>query len=80
MTPLWALTRQLATWLTFLSVPFALAAGAAAQQKQTSFEELLKRLLRHQHNLFFTNQIRTNPNRLGLTEKFHFLSRYIQCW
>jgi len=50
MTPLWALTRRLATWLTFLSVPFALAAGAAAQQKQTSFEELLKRLLREQQN------------------------------
>lgn len=50
MTPLWALTRQLATWLTFLSVPFALAAGAAAQQKQTSFEELLKRLLREQQD------------------------------
>ena len=50
MTPLWALTRRLATWLAVLSVPFALAAGAAAQQKQPSFEELLKRLLREQQD------------------------------
>ena len=50
MTPLWALTRRLATWLTVLFVPFALAASAAAQQKQTSFEELLKRLLREQQD------------------------------
>ena len=50
MTPLWALIRQLATWLTVLSIPFAFAAGAAAQQKQPSFEELLKRLLREQQD------------------------------
>ncbi|OFV79468.1 MAG: hypothetical protein A2Y78_04980 [Acidobacteria bacterium RBG_13_68_16] len=50
MTPLWALTRRLATRLTVLSVPFALAAGAAAQQKQPSIEELLKRLLREQQD------------------------------
>jgi hypothetical protein len=50
MTPLWALTRQLATWLTVFSIPVAFAAGAAAQQKQPPIEELLKRLLQEQQN------------------------------